>query len=217
MGTARTPTRYTSKVGRSNGCNGANGSNGASGSNGRAAKLRAQRRAAFERLMMEHLDSAYGGALRLTRSKAEAENLVRETVGRAMQGFDHFRPGANFKAWVFDIMTNLYLSEHQPRARQRAGAERARMAGTGWPDLPPDPQLKGLRRIRAADLQKALAELPSELRTVVMLADEQGFSYEEIASMMRRPIGAVRTRLHRGRRMLAHRLQGGARSRYYTS
>jgi len=182
---------------------------------GAAAVLSPERREEFERLVMAHLDSAYSGALRLTRNKTDAEDLVQDAVVRAMRGFHRFQSDTNFKAWLFRIMTNLYINEYHRRARRPERAEEVEPADLGWPGLPADPEMQVLRRMEAQYLHQAIEGLPAEFRAVVMLADEQGFSYEEIAKMIKRPIGTVRSRLHRGRRMLMHRLYDYAREAGY--
>ena len=179
------------------------------------ATLSADRREEFERLIMQHLDSAYSGALRLTRNRTDAEDLVQDAVVRAMRGFHRFQADTNFKAWLFRIMTNLYINEYHRKARQPERAEEVEPADLGWPDVPGDPEVAVMRKMEARYLHKAIEGLPEEFRAVVMLADEQGFSYDEIAKMIKRPIGTVRSRLHRGRKMLTHRLYDYAREAGY--
>lgn len=177
----------------------------------RLRPLEPQERDEFERLAMAHLDAAYSGALRLAGNPTDAEDLVQDTFFRAMRAFRRFLPGTNFKAWLFRIMMNLYINEYRRRARRPRRAEDVDPSDLGWAGVTSDPEACALQQIEADYLHNAIARLPDKFRMVIMLADEQGLSYEEIARIMRSPVGTVRSRLHRSRRMLAHRLRGYAR------
>jgi RNA polymerase sigma-70 factor (ECF subfamily) len=169
----------------------------------------------IERLVMEHLDSVFNGALRLTHNVSDAEDLVQDAVFRAMRGFHSFQEDTNFKAWLFRIMTNVYINNYRVRARQPRRAEEVELADLKSPARLADPESVVMARMETEYLQRAIEDLPSESRTVVMLADEQGFSYDEIAKIIKRPVGTVRSRLHRGRRMLKRRLQQYAQEAGY--
>jgi len=156
---------------------------------------------------MEHLDSAYGGALRMTHNAEDAEDLVQDAVFRAMRGFHGFQEDTNFKAWLFRIMTNVYINDYRLKGRRPRRVEEVEPSDLRSRDSLAEPENLVLGRMEGEYLQRAIEGLPSEYRMVVMLAYEQGFSYEEIAKIIDRPIGTVRSRLHRGRRMLKRRLQ----------
>lgn len=176
----------------------------------------------FEAEALEHLDSLYGGALRMTRKPADAEDLVQETFMRAFRARDRFTPGTNMRAWLYRIMTNTYISTY--RQKQRRPKE-------SWTDTVEDWQLaeveshtsQGLRSAEAEALdhlpdsavKDALAELREDYRLAVYLADVEGFAYKEIAEIMDTPIGTVMSRLHRGRRQLRDLLSGYARQHGY--
>ncbi len=168
-----------------------------------------QRAARFERDALPYLEQLYPVALRLTRNRADAEDLVQETFTRAYASFGQFQPGTNLKAWLYRILTNTFLSSYRKRQREpqtaasgeiqdwqlaRAGSHPSsglRPAETEVLEHLPDPRVK-----------HALRELPEDFRTVVYLADIEGYAYREIADLMRTPIGTVMSRLHRGRRQL---------------
>lgn len=177
--------------------------------------LSPEKKAEFERLILAHLDAAYNGALRMTRNPSDAEDLVQDTIVRAMRGFNRFQSETNFKAWLFKIMTNLYINEYHRRARAPGRAEEIEPEDIGLPIGQEGPEKQVLRKMEAEYINKAIEDLPDEFRTVVLLSDVQGFSYGEIGKMIRRPIGTVRSRLHRGRRMLLRRLHHYAREAGY--
>lgn len=164
--------------------------------------------------MLGHLDTLYGVASRMTRSGAEAEDLVQDTIVKAIRARDQFEAGTNLKAWLLRIQTNTFINRYR-----RGGMERDLFDG---PDADPladgwmgastmrsmrDPETQALAPLIEAELGKALAELPEDFRLAVVLSDVEELSYKEIAEVMGCPIGTVMSRLHRGRKLLQTRLR----------
>lgn len=168
----------------------------------------------FEVEMLGHLDALYGVSCRMTKSTAEAEDLVQDTVVKAMRARDQFTPGTNLKAWLLRILTNTFINRYR-----RGGLERDLFEGPdadsltdGWVGANTmramrDPETQALSPLVEAEVQRALDDLPHEFRLAVVLSDVEELSYKEIADAMGCPIGTVMSRLHRGRRMLQKTLR----------
>jgi len=164
-------------------------------------------RDAFERQAEKVFPSVFGTALRLTRSREEAEDLAQEAIVRAYEAFDRF-DGSNFKAWMLRIVTNLYINKY--RARQRGPQlnsldDEAAVEPVAAESDIPDRLL--FDHAVGAEVEEALAKVPVDFRTAVMLSDIEGMSYQEVADATGVPIGTVRSRLARGRAMLRRFLQ----------
>ncbi|MEE1649700.1 sigma-70 family RNA polymerase sigma factor [Brachybacterium sp. J144] len=167
----------------------------------------------FEAEALSHVDSLYGGALRMTRNPHDAEDLVQETFMKAFRAADRFTPGTNMRAWLYRIMTNNYISTYRKQQRRPKEA---------WTDTVEDWQLAEVEShsslgLRSAEnealdhlpdsaVKEALGELRDDYRMAVYLADVEGFAYKEIAEIMDTPIGTVMSRLHRGRGQLREKL-----------
>ncbi len=175
------------------------------------------KRVAFDSEVLPHLDLLYGNALRLTRSKADAEDLVQETILRAFRFFDRFERGSNVKAWLLRIQYNLFVNRYRRGVRERDVREsmahepggRDVLSRTALRALT-DPDGDALRPLVQQELAAALEELPEDHRTVVVLADIEELSYKEIAEVLGCPIGTVMSRLHRARRALREKLVAAA-------
>lgn len=176
----------------------------------------------FESEALQHLDSLYGGALRLARHQQDAEDLVQETFVKAFRARSSFTPGTNMRAWLFRIMHNAFISGYraqQRRPKESGGdtiedwqlADAASHSSTGLRSA----EAEALESLPDADIQAALAGLREDYREAIYLADVEGFSYKEIAEIMETPIGTVMSRLHRGRAMLRESLADYARERGY--
>ena len=175
----------------------------------------------FETEALRHLDALYRTALRMTRSEADAEDLVQETYIRAFRFRDQFTLGTNMKAWLFRILTNTFINTYrrktaQPEVTDLDGIDEfslyRRMADDRAASTSPDPEAELLNSVVDSEVTDALEELPEKFRTTVLL-DVEGFSYKEIAEMLSIPIGTVMSRLHRGRKFLQKRLYDLARER----
>ena len=165
---------------------------------------------AFEAEALAALDSLYRVALRLTRARADAEDLVQETYLKAFRAADRFEPGTNLRAWLFTILHNTARNRARDRARDLVAVdndavERATelQPATGRADTP---ESALLRETLAPELQAAIDALPEAFRQAVWLRDVEEFSYAEIAQMLSVPIGTVMSRISRGRHMLFERL-----------
>ena len=166
--------------------------------------------AGFETLLAAVVDAAYGYAFRLSNNRSDAEDLVQEAAMLAFRGFGSFEAGSNFKAWFFKILTNCYRSKYR-KDRRRPTVDLddtpdlylyARSGEVGFPTEGPDPAATLLDRLGTEQVVAALEQLPDEYRIVSTLYFMQDFSYEEIALALGCPIGTVRSRLHRGRKIL---------------
>src|SRR5687767_3614601 len=173
----------------------------------------------FEREAMSHLSTLLAVGSRLTRSNAEAEDLVQDTLLKALRAREHFAPGSNMRAWLLRILTNTFINRYR-----RGGLERSVLDG---PDADPladgwigastmeamrDPESRAMRALLEREIVSALDELPEEFRLAVVLSDVEELSYREIADIMGCPIGTVMSRLYRGRKLLKRRLYEHARS-----
>jgi RNA polymerase sigma-70 factor (ECF subfamily) len=173
----------------------------------------------FETEALSHMDALYRTALRMTRSEADAEDLVQETYIRAFRFREQFTMGTNMKAWLFRILTNTFINSYRRKAAHPDTTELddvdefslyRRMTEGRAASSSPDPEAELFSRTVDTEVTDALSELPEKFRTVVLL-DVEGFSYKEIAEMLAIPIGTVMSRLHRGRKFLQKRLYEHAR------
>lgn len=161
----------------------------------------------FERQAEEVYPSVLGTALRLTRSKDDAEDLAQEAIVRAYEAYDRF-DGANFKAWMLRIVTNLYINRYRQRVR---GPQTSSLDEEGV--LEPvaeqgtEPDRAVFDGLVGAEVEAALAKVPEDFRLAVILSDIEGMSYQEIADIADVPIGTVRSRLARGRAILRRELE----------
>jgi RNA polymerase sigma-70 factor (ECF subfamily) len=169
----------------------------------------------FEREAEKIFPSIFGTALRLTRSREEAEDLSQEAIVRAYEAFDRF-DGANFKAWMLRIVTNLYINRYRQRQRGPGfGSLDDEHAAEPAADEAEIPDRLLFDHIVGAEIEDALAKVPEDFRLAVILSDLEGMSYQEIAEATDVPIGTVRSRLARGRAILRKQLESFARQEGY--
>lgn len=183
-------------------------------------KEEVQKQEDFEKEVIPHLDAMYNFALRLTSDPSDAEDLVQDTIVKAYRFFSSYEKGTNAKAWLFRILKNSYINNYRKKSKQPNQVdydevstfyETIRAERTDTSDL----EDKMFRDLIDDDISQALEELPEDFRTVVLLCDVEGFTYEEIANMLDVPIGTIRSRLHRGRNLLKAQLQEYAEKRGY--
>jgi len=173
----------------------------------RAAPSRsAAARPAFEAGALSHLNALYGTALRLTRSQADAEDLVQDTYVKAFRFADRFEPGTNLKAWLFTILHNTDRNRRRDAAREMVEADSERVESAADQADGGTPEQILVRSTLDADLQEALRSLPAAFREAVWLRDVEELSYAEVAHVLDVPIGTVMSRISRGRRLLYERL-----------
>ena len=167
--------------------------------------------AEFEGLFTPILQMAYGTAVRLTRDRTEAEDLVQEAALLAYRAFGSFQRGTNFKAWFFRILTNAFYSRHRRDKHEKANLSTeevpalylySRTTEAAMPGAESDPATAILDRLDTERVGEALDRLPEEYRAVATLYFVDDLSYQQIAEVLECPVGTVRSRLHRGRRVL---------------
>lgn len=171
----------------------------------------AARQHQFETLLDEVLDPAYGLALRFTRRTEDAEDIVQEAALLAYRAFHTFQVGTNFKAWFFRIVTNVFRQRYRKSKREPETTDLddppvlylyCRTAEAGLHARAEDPAALVLGRLDTEQVTAAIDGLPEEYRVAATLYLLEELSYEEIAGILDCPIGTVRSRLHRGRRLL---------------
>ena len=169
---------------------------------------------------MPHMDILYNYALRMTGSADDAKDLVQETFLKAFRFWDKYEKGTNIRAWLFRIMKNSYINRYRKETKEPDTVDYAeiqnfyntiRSESSDQNDL----QEKIFDGLLEDDVARAIESLPEDFRTVVILSDIEGLSYEEIAEFVDCPVGTVRSRLNRGSKMLRVNLFGYAKKNGY--
>lgn len=171
--------------------------------------------AEFDELVVPVSDALHNFALKMTGSPDDADDLVQETLLKAYRFFDKFERGTNIKAWLFSIMKNSFINEYRKVSKQptkvdyddisnfyenikSTEVEFNHIVGDSFSDVLDD------------DITVAISSLPTDFQTIIILSDIEGYNYEEIAEFMSCPIGTVRSRLHRARKMMYSKLHNYA-------
>lgn len=179
-----------------------------------------QRRADFELEAMPHMNLLHNYAYKMSYNQLDADDLLQETFLRAFRFFHKFEKGTNCKAWLFRIMKNLFINKYRKNQKEPGKVDYGevenffdsiRSEKMDSSDL----QQKVFSNLLDDDVTKALNSLQDDFKTVVILCDLEGLSYEEIADFVQCPIGTVRSRLHRGRKMLQEKLYDYAKQKGY--
>jgi RNA polymerase sigma-70 factor (ECF subfamily) len=169
----------------------------------------------FEQLVARTQRQAYNIAYRMTGNRDDAEDLTQEAYLRAYRSFDKYNRSLPFENWFFRILSNLFVDGLRRKPKQTPISLNQPLNDADGesnylleiPDEESNPEVQLMENVMDEQLQRALAALPPEFRTAVLLCDVEGLSYEEIAKKMGTSIGTVRSRIHRGRRMLRKRLE----------
>ena len=176
--------------------------------------------ALFATEALPYLDQLYGAALRMTRSPADAEDLVQETYAKAFAAYRTFQQGTNLRAWLFRILRNTFINDYRKAQRRPRFQPTDELRDAQMLDIETrsaggsrSAETEALELLGDDDVSAALAEIPEEFRTAVVLADVEGFSYREIADIMDSPVGTVMSRVHRGRKALRGLLDEYAKDR----
>ena len=154
--------------------------------------------ATFEELALPLFDQLYNFAHWLAQDKPEAEDLVQETYTKALRGFSSFQIGTNFRAWMFRILRNTFLTS-------RSGLKSTMTGETDLDAIPsnhPTPEAVLIRQAERETVQQALMDLPVPFREILLLCEVEEMSYDEISEVLAIPIGTVMSRLYRARRAL---------------
>jgi RNA polymerase sigma-70 factor (ECF subfamily) len=167
-----------------------------------------EKRKSFEAEALQHMEALYRTALRMTKNESDAEDLVQEAYVKAYRFWDHFETGSNCRAWLFKIMTNIFINEYRSKARSPMSVnvdeldDNFLFGQLAADKTTKNPEQELFSRVIDDDVKKAIESLPDDFRLVVVLAFLEGFSYQEIADIMDLQLGTVKSRLHRGRKLL---------------
>jgi len=174
----------------------------------------------FEREAIPHMDALYNFAFKMTGDSDDANDLVQETYMRAFRFFDKFEKGTNCKAWLFRIMKNTFINVYRKESKSPEKVdyeeienfyENIKASNTDDAHLEKDIY----DNLLDDELTEAISNLPEDFRTVIILCDIEGFTYEEIADFVDAPVETVRSRLHRARKMLFTKLHSYAIDKGY--
>ena len=171
---------------------------------------------------MQHAPQLFSTAMRMTRNRSDAEDLVQETFIKAWRSFATYQQGTNLRAWLFRIMTNTYINKYNAQQRKPTETELddveelflyKRLGAVDQSQLSQSAEDQMLSLFTDDEVKKALEELPEQFRIPVLMSDVEGFSYKEIAEILEIPLGTVMSRLHRGRKAMQKMLYEYAKGR----
>jgi RNA polymerase sigma-70 factor (ECF subfamily) len=175
----------------------------------------------FEKEFMPHIDSMYNFAFRLTNDEDDANDLVQDTYLKAFRFINSFSQGTNAKAWLFRILKNSFINDFRKKSKEPAKVDYQDVETTynseedAETNQTVDLRVESVQDLIGDEIANALNALPVDFRTVIILCDVEGFTYEEMAKILDIPIGTVRSRLHRARMLLKEKLKSYAKSLGY--
>ena len=171
---------------------------------------------------MQYAPQLFSTALRMTRNRTDAEDLVQETFIKAWRAFDSYQQGTNLRAWLFRIMTNTYINKYNAQLRKPLETELdeveelylfKRLGAFDQSKINQSAEDQMLELFTDEEVKNAIEELPEGFRIPLLMSDDEGFSYKEIAEIIDVPIGTVMSRLHRGRKAMQKMLYDYAKER----
>nr|WP_229367470.1 sigma-70 family RNA polymerase sigma factor [Telluribacter humicola] len=180
-----------------------------------------QRYEIFNREFMPHIDSMYNFAFRLTTDEDDANDLVQDTYLKAFRFISSFEQGTNAKAWLFRILKNSFINDYRKKSKEPSKVDYQEVETTYNSEEAADVtytvdlRADAVQDLIGDEVATALNALPVDFRTVIILCDIEGFTYEEMAKILDIPIGTVRSRLHRARNLLKEKLKNYASSMGY--
>lgn len=174
----------------------------------------------FDLEFMPHIDSMYNFAFRLTFDEDDAKDLVQDTYLKAFRFINSFEQGTNAKAWLFRILKNSFINDYRKKSKQPAKVDYQEVETYYNSDdvdysITSDLRVDAVKDMLGDEISNALNSLAVDFRTVIILCDLEGFTYEEMAKILDIPIGTVRSRLHRARNLLKEKLRSYAQNMGY--
>lgn len=178
-----------------------------------SAAYQSEDRKVFDELVHRYHKQAYNIAYRMTENHADAEDLIQDTFLKAYRFFDRYKRDMPFENWLYRIMSNIFVDwlRRRPKVHMRSLDEPIQHeeghSTLDLPDSADSPEALALSSELDSNMQSALGTLPKDFRLTVILSDIEGLSYEEVSDVMGCSIGTVRSRLHRGRKLLREKLR----------
>lgn len=174
----------------------------------------------FDNEFMPHLDSMYNFAYRLTYDQDDSKDLVQDTYMKSFRFINSFQKGTNAKAWLFRILKNSFINDFRKKSKEPSKVDYQEVEGfynseSTDKSITTDLRVDAVKDMIGDEISTALNSLAVDFRTVIILCDLEGFTYEEMAKILDVPIGTVRSRLHRARNLLKEKLQSYAKSMGY--
>lgn len=175
----------------------------------------------FDQEFMPHIHSMYNFAFRLAMDEDDANDLVQDTYLKAFRFINSFQRGTNAKAWLFRILKNSFINDYRKKSKEPAKVDYQEIEtfynseDAEADNITTDLRVETLQEMIGDEVANALNALAVDFRTVIILADIEGFTYEEMAKILNIPIGTVRSRLHRARNLLKDKLKEYAKSMGY--
>jgi RNA polymerase sigma-70 factor (ECF subfamily) len=174
----------------------------------------------FQREAVPHMNAVFNYALKITGDEDDANDLVQETYLKAFRFFDKFEKGTNCKAWLFRILKNSYINDYRKNVKEPNKVDYEDVQNF-YENIQPNEistnhfEQDAFSKLLDDEITKVMSTLPEDFRTVIILSDIEGFTYEEISEFVDIPVGTVRSRLHRARKMLYSLLYDYAKDKGY--
>lgn len=175
----------------------------------------------FEQEFMPHLGALYNFAYKLTYDEDDANDLVQDTYMKAFRFINSFRQGTNEKAWLFRILKNSFINDYRKKTKQPTKVDYQEVEGyynsegTEQSAVTTDLRVDTVKNMIGDEIANALNSLDVDFKTVIILCDLEGFTYEEMSKILDIPIGTVRSRIHRARNLLKEKLAAYANQMGY--